>query len=132
MSESTCSWKQMHHNPWLVRWASDLDHVECFRFSVKVWMDCWNIHASSVDWEKQNLVIVCQDLQEPTVHCVSILFSWNLSWRCRGRKFDITIMVQEQWTVFTFFSSKDRTFACALGSDILAGLTIAREQLWTG
>jgi hypothetical protein len=38
-------------------------------------------------------------------------------------------MVQEPLTVFTFFNSKDRTFACVSGSDIMAALTIAREQL---
>jgi len=32
-------------------------------------------------------------------------------------------MVQEQSTVFTFFNSKDRTFACASGCDIMAGLS---------
>jgi len=42
---------------------------------------------------------------------------------------DVTIMVQEQLTVFTFLNSKDRTFACASGSDIMAGLTVAREEL---
>ena len=41
-------------------------------------------------------------------------------------------MVQEQLTVLTFLNSKDRTFVCASGSDIMAGLTITREQLWTG
>jgi len=53
----------------------------------------------------------------------------NSSWHCRGRKFDVTIMVQEQLTVFTFLNSKDGTFACASGSDIMAGLTVAWEQL---
>jgi hypothetical protein len=60
------------------------------------------------------------------------IFSWNSSWHCRGRKFDVTITVQEQLVVFTCFNSKDGTLACASGCDIMAGLTIAREQLWTG
>jgi len=81
---------------------------------------------------------VCQDLQEYfgnpqfTVHPSFLPLPpppQNSSWHCRGRKFDVTIMVQEQLTVFTFLNSKDGTFACASGSDIMAGLTVAWEQL---
>jgi len=112
--------------------------VSCQSVSDTVWTCgwiCWNIHASSVDWERQNLAIVCQDLQQHfrnpqfTVWPFFFFF-WNSICHCRGRKFDVTIMIQEQLRDFTFLNSKDRTFACASGSDIMAGLTITREQLW--